>query len=54
MNSTQSNFAKVKESTFGGNSFEDREDISQSNQTNAFYQSHLRRFYANNANPSVT
>ena len=38
MNSTQNNFMRVNGSNFErSNSFEDREDISQSNQTNAFY-----------------
>jgi len=31
--------------TFGQASFEDRSEISQSNATNKYYQSHMRRFY---------
>ena len=31
--------------TFGQASFEDRSDVSQSNATNKYYQSHMRRFY---------
>jgi len=43
MNSTQSDF--IKSSTFCGNSFDGREDESQSNQANLLLKSHMRRFY---------
>jgi hypothetical protein len=45
MHSTQSNFNKVKESTFGGNSFDDREDASESQQTKKILMSHFGRLF---------
>ena len=47
-NMTQSNFHKVKESTFGANSFLDRDLLSQSEHTNDLYQAHLRKYYEEN------
>ena len=48
LNSTSQDFNEKFQQTLDESvsDFQDREDISQSNQANVFFKSHLRRFYA--------
>ena len=50
---TQNDFFKPKSSQFGGESYDDREDLSQSDMT-AFKQSNISRFYEGKSSNNLT